>query len=283
MKTKIFSFVLVVAVLSSLILGCGAKVSALVEFVKLLPNNTNALVYLNVASIVKDPDLADMYGNLQDVMAEIEDDYGIALSSINVLAVAYYRDGGAVVITGNYDINSVRNALEYQQEQDFTEDEYMGVEIWRVKDYVLAFPEGMFVMGPSVDTVKSFIELSLGEGSSLYDDEHVKSVVDWLPDGINTLIEREGHVLVEEVGNINVIQYLAGGISFTKSTNTEGTMQIQGCYKFDSASDAEAALAGLEDYFINAIDATNVSSQLKSEFIELTGETELDLVQIFFY
>ena len=276
MKTKIFSLGLVVAVLTSSILGCGAKVSPLVEFVKLLPNDTNTIVYIDVSTMSKDPDLADMYDSLQDEWVGFEEDFGIALPSVNILAIAYYEDGAAVVIKGDFDFDSVHNALRNQESQGFAEDEYKSVEVWIGKDYTVAFPDGMYVMGSSLDTVKNFIELSQGDGTSMYDDEHVKSIVDRLPAGINTLLQNE------DVVSIGGVQYLAGGISLIKSSSIEGTLELKGWYKFGSAADAEAGLADLEDYLKHVFDATNVSSQLNGEFIELTGEAELDVIQIFF-
>lgn len=130
----------------------------------------------------------------------------------------------------------------------------------------VAFLKNMLVLGFE-DAVKLSIRVSQGKETSLYGDQDVKSVVDRLPAGILISIERE-------VAMYN-IQSLAGGVSIGKSARGEGTLEIKAWYKFSSETSAEAAQHDLEDYLEGWYDATHIESQLKGEFIELTGETDI--------
>jgi len=292
MKKVIVAVFLVVLIISGLLVGCSAKISPLVEFVKLLPYGTNSIVYIDVGTMAEDPNLTDMYSSFRDKWIELEEDWGISISSVRVLGLAYSIDSAAVIIKGDFNLNDVRNALQKSQKiPDLTEDVYEGVSIWTGDSYILAFPEDMFIMGSSIENVKTFIELSQGKGTSIYDDELIKTIVDRLPTGINTMIQKgNGAPTFIPKGDVPPdvsirygLQYLAGGISLMKSTNAEGTLYLEGWYKFESAAAAEAGMAGLEDHVKHVFDVTNISSQLNGEFIKLTGEADLNLIQIFFW
>jgi len=51
-------------------------------------------------------------------------------------------------------------------------------------------------------------------------------------------------------------------------------LNITGWYRFESAASAKAALADAEDEFESKFNATQISSQLMGQFIEITGEVE---------
>jgi hypothetical protein len=133
-------------------------------------------------------------------------------------------------------------------------------------DSVVAFLENMLVLGDTYN-VKVAIEVSQGKETSMYDDEDVKSVVDKLPSGILVLIERE-----EAMYNVDA---LVGGVSLRKSAGGKVTLEIKGWYEFRDETSAEAALDDLKDYLKDYFNAINMDGQLKGEFIELTGESEI--------
>jgi len=49
-------------------------------------------------------------------------------------------------------------------------------------------------------------------------------------------------------------------------------------FKFSSETSAEAALHDLEEYVPKSGHVTNIESQLASEFIEITGEQAIDVI-----
>ncbi len=273
MKT-IVALILVAAVLSSSLSACAGKTRPFVELAGLLPSDATGVVYLDIGTMANDPDLANFNSSLQSEMTGIEEDYGIAISSAKALVMAYFKDSALIIFKGDFNLEKIRSALTNNKSEGFTQEKYRNVELWKGTDYSIALPKGMFVLGNSPDKIHGLIELNQGEGTSWYENEQVKSVVERLPEGLNMMMS---------VGSmVRMVQYAAGGVSFTKSTNADSTMSIKGCYRFKNADDAAKSLTGLEDYIKSAFDASSVDIKVDGEFIEVTGEAKLDLTDIFF-
>ena len=265
MKAKIIvAMVIMLAVLGSLIAGCGqSKSGHLVGVMKVFPHDVADFTYVDIEALAEDPDLEDMYDSLRDSLGEFEENAGIDFSDIYSIAYGYNKAGMLMIFKGEFDLNYVRLALK---DQDFEEDEYEGVEIWSEDDSTVAFIKDMLVFGDT-DTVKASIRVSQGKETSMYGNDDVKTVVDKLPAGIMTLIQR-----VEAMPDIDA---LVGGVSIRKSAGGEGTLEIKGWYKFKDETSAEAALDDLEDELTDYFDTINMDCQLNGEFIEITGETDI--------
>lgn len=264
MKVRIIAMVMMLVVLGSLVAGCGSSGGGqLVGIMKVLPYDVAEVTYVDIKAIAEDPDLEDMYGSLQDSFGELQEEVGIDFSDLHAMAYGYGEAGILVILKGKFDIDEFRSALK---DTDTEEDEYRGLEIWTKDNTTLAFLEEMLIFG-DMDTVKVSIRVSQGEETSMYDDEDVKAVIDKLPAGIMIFLQGE-----EALYNIDG---LVGGVSIRKSADGEGTLEIKGWYKFRSETSAEAALADLEDYLKDYFDATDMNGQLKGEFIEITGKTDI--------
>jgi hypothetical protein len=263
MKTRIFAMLVVLAVLVSCITGCTTKDSDLIEILKILPEDAGVIrvMCFNIESLESDPDLADWYRSLQSDIFSPTLPVLLDSSDIRTSAAAMSLDIFLWIFTGEFDHQGIRDFLI---EEDFETDEYEGVETWTLteEELAMAFLEKMFIAG-TIDSVKASIRVSHNEKPSLYSDKDVKSVVDKLPEGVVFTIAR---------GQVGFnIPALASGFSVRKAAS-DTALDITGWSKFESEADAEAALDDVEYQTKNMWNASQISSQIEGQFIELTGE-----------
>jgi hypothetical protein len=253
-----------VAILGSLFIGCSSSTSGyFIEMLKLLPQDTEALMHFDLELMAKDPDLVEMYYSITDGAEIIRNRVGQGID-IQAYTLAMFPNWETVIIVkGNFNKTDVCNTLK---EQAFVSGEYEGIEIWIENSQAVTFIREMIVFG-NTQYVEASIRISQDMEVSLYDYEDVKSVSDKLPQAIKTEL-----YYGEEAG---IGEALCGGISMRNLTRGDDVVDIECWFKFRSETDAETALQSLEEQISDYYNATNTEGQLRGVFVEITADGEL--------
>ncbi len=262
MKTRIIGIIIILGVLISLITGCFREAhSSVKEMMEVLPDDIFAFMSIDLEALRADDDLEDIYDSMWGSEDELSEELGIYPSEINTIAVAYSYDYDMWgFIKGDYYIDEILDTFE---DKGYGHDEYRGVEIWSADYEVFAFLGNMLVTAGSEDSLRASIRISTGEGTSMYSNEDYRDVLNRLPAGIITMLMQEEYE-----------EYLAAGFTMRKSTGTNDTMEINGCFKFSSEQEAKNNIQQMEDD-LESGDAYNINLNQKGEFIEITWEIDM--------
>lgn len=268
MKIKIITVLIVLAVLASGITACTPKGGDLLKVMKLAPRDADMVSCMDIKAMAEDPDFSFIYDDtISNLSYELFDDMDIDVSAISTYAVVETDGDSILVFIGEFDLEDIRDAL---MEEDFAEDEYRGVEIW-TNDYenAVAFIDNMIVFSYSSDIVEACIRRHKNEGSSMYDNEDMKSVADKLPAAIFQVVFGSDSYIYE-------FEYLSGSICLSNEHPDDETLDISGWVRFDSAASAEATMEeDFEDDVRMELDATYIDARPSGQFIEITGEMEI--------
>ena len=264
MKLKIFSFITILMILSFPITGCAQMMGGpLVEIMKILPDDTKTLWSIDIKQFESDSDLEDLYDDFRDEIDEddMEEAIGVSLPDLSTLIVAKSDNSQWVIFKGEFDLDDVRFSLE---DQHLKEDEYRDVEVWR-GDYAVTFLGDMIIVAERFDDIKIPIRLNERKGGSMYDDEYFKSIAERLPSGIINLLTKESGFGAQ-----------ANGITVNKLAMAKDSMEVRGWYKFSSEKRAESSISALEDQLEQQLDAIRIDCRQDGEFVEVTGEVDID-------
>ena len=274
MKVRIFTLLIVLAVMASSITACKQKDSYFIEILKTLPNDIISVDYLGVELIREDADFKDDYIFLTDnIFTAWVPMLGLDFSDIQVIVYADDADeykSGLMVSRGEFDLQNIRNALMVFPEHEFVQDQYEGIEIWigdpdSNEPLGIALLENLLFIG-DVDYMQDAVRVSQKKEPSLYDNEDIKSVADRLSSGI------QAEIYIGEIAS--GIPILAGGRAFFNSNQGDEILNIEGYYKLGSATDAETTLQDLLDSYQWRY-VNNIDSRLIDDFIEVTGEMDI--------
>jgi len=264
MKTKTTSVLIVLVVLASVITACMPTDNYLVQVMKIAPINTDMISCMDMEAIVEDPDFSYTYDYIINYLSyHLLDDIDMDISTVSAFATAETDLHSIFILVGDFNLEDIRGALEYNY---FVEGEYKGIEIWTndLLEQSLAFIDNMIVVS-DITSVETCIRCHKNEDSSMYDDEDIKSVADRLPAAVGYYVFGSDYMYDIEI--------LAGGTCVQNKQPNDEVLNITGWYKFDSATSAETSLRDTIDEFEYEYSATLISSKLRDEFIEITGET----------
>jgi hypothetical protein len=262
MKARIIATLIVLAALVSSITACTTTVSFLPNVMKLAPEDTYMITCMDTKEAVEDPEFDFIYDYMINELSYMM--VGIEASDISASAIIETDRDYVYVVMGNIDLGEVRDALD---DEDFVESEYQGIEIW-TDDYddAVAFIDNMIVVGYS-DEVEACIRRHNSEESSMYDDKDIKAVADKLPAAVVHVVFGADVIYSFEV--------LAGGVYWRNSTSGDEVLDMSGWLRFDSVASAEAAMENIEDDLSWEFNAINIEAHLSGQFIEFTGEMEV--------
>lgn len=276
MKIRIIASLITLAVLASLFAGCSPKQdSYLIEIMKMVPQDATDVWWMNLVAMAKDPDLVDAFYSMQDyIYDEIGWSYeaiggpipGLDLSDGCTYAMVDSEIDYLIIVQGEYDLTETLNILKSFRNEYST---YYGAEVLIMNNFALALMEDVIIVGVS-DYVLAPIRIINGEEPSLYDNDDVESVVDRLPAGIGGILHwREGILTPPALGY---------GISLSKPAIDDSTVEIEGWFKFDSESGAEAALADVEGFMDANYIPGQINCQLEGVFVAVTGESDTSII-----
>lgn len=271
--------VIIVTVLLAL-LGVGAGSACfgggknLVDQVKMVPKEVDFFVYWDVEALGEDVytvwkewknQEGDWLGDMMD----------IATGEVELFVQASAPDLGVVtIVTGEFILDEVEERLE---DNGYTLDPYLGIRMMTKtedgKEVAVAFHKKSVIVGGR-ETVEKCIEIITDkEGSySLYEDPSMRKIIDKLPGGVMTGIERNQTLYLDLVGV---------GMSLEKGD--EETLKLKAFYKFDvsGAAKDQDTLTKVMDH-LAVIDLTTMQAKgadrevkSKDEFIEGTATVHI--------
>jgi hypothetical protein len=272
MKTWIIITLTVLVLLALAIIGCSStKDSNIIRVIKIAPEDTQSIMYMDFDVIKNDPDCAPMYDDMRDsIESEME---GVQVTDIIGYGMINVEHGGLDVRIGEYNTEDMRNTLK---EQGGKEEEYQGIEIWVSDTHGLprafTFIDNMVVFGDK-DTVEASICAYKNIEPSLYDNEDVKTILNEIPGGIF-------HIIINPIPNelLNIFGTGTGFISICNLVEGDEVLDIKGLFKFESEADAENYLEKTKELARGFLFSTpmDIEAKLKGRFIEITGDMDLE-------
>jgi hypothetical protein len=192
-KRRIFSLVLVLLLLATMIGGCSTSgSSSLNDVLKILPDNVNNLFAAEWGKIRADANLQELWAAYSQKMntSSMEQYLGVNSEDVELLAMASGTSVYYIILKGKFDLTKIRPVLETQKLKRL--DDYLRTEMWS-GEVSVAFIRDMMVVTVSIDGLKTMIRLHEGEEKdSFYNHKDFNSVINKLPAGIFTLIASGG-------------------------------------------------------------------------------------------
>lgn len=269
MKLKItpIPIIMMLALLSFPMACSQAKNNSLLETMKVLPDTTTIVIYLDVGALKVDSTLAELYEGFDSTFITDEmSERGISLQDPVKMIIAVSHDSQWLVIKGMSNLKEFRLALA---DQGLEKDEHKGVEIWN-GDYSVAFLDDMVIMTETSKDVRVPIQVAKDKGKSMYDNADMKPIAERLPSGFFDII-------TSEIIDPNYTGYTAVGISVKKPTPLRDTLEVTEWFKFSSEKKARAEVFQLEDRVERQFDAVKVTSRQNNEFVKVTGEVDVNV------
>ena len=270
MKIKIIGALIALGILSVLIAGCGQGAGGAIKgMMKVLPDDIEYFTYFDVKSMRTDRDLRDLYDELKYEMDadSMDDETGLYFSDADAIVGAISEDYDEwVIITGDFDFDDFRDAME---DNGYDEDEYRGVEVWSDGYDAYALINNMVVFCDNEDRIRDAIRLSIGSGSSMYDNEDYADVLSKIPAGIYVMLMQNEYE-----------EYSYTGGTLSKVSGADDILEFNACFKYSSERRAEDDMRELEDGMEEAFDLYAVDVRQSGEFITITGE--IDMADFFY-
>ncbi|MBE8539508.1 hypothetical protein [Geoglobus acetivorans] len=229
---------------------------------KIAPANlTNGVIsYTNLKQIREDTGMQNAYAMLVEGLRVFNLTFSVNAEDID----SYVRGIGWGAITGSFDIEGVRNALN---NLEFSQGEYKGVEFWTPQSNdngAIAVMENMLIFGEK-DVVMGIIDNMKGAKSSLYDySESVRTVVDDLPDGF----------IMRLVPSAGLYYEGAEAIGASVVKDVDGTLKLIGVFKFNSSTYAEKVGPEIETNFQKSPYYSDVSLVQSGEIVKVVAELD---------
>ena len=189
-----------------------------------------------------DADLAAIYETTDMFLLGMLDVFYVDLDQVDYFVKFNSADQREVltVIKGNIDHDNVRETLE---EIGSKYDQYEGIEVWDFKEEskmgystlsMLTFIDEFTIFGTE-DGVEACIDVFQGKRDSFYDNDDVREMLEWLPEGLMLGYGPED----EYDGSVNF------GTSLVKIDSL--TVEMIGVFKFEDSVFARNALGDIED------------------------------------
>ena len=171
--------------------GCIGGDNNAKEGMKEVPEGTLFACY-DLEAMKDDKDLAPIYNKYYEdieLSEHIRGDVKWAALGGNLMSPA-------TIISGNFDIGEIENALECD---GFYKDTYDGEEVWVKEEGAGWFTKSKWIvlhkdklLGGHENGVKLFMGVASGDGRSMYDNEDCRDVVDRAGGGFLTMVMKSG-------------------------------------------------------------------------------------------
>ncbi len=149
----------------------------------LVPDDAEVVTLMDVGRILDNDLLAEEFFDERD-WEDLEDDLGINPEDLSEMVVAMWGGGEVVVMSGNFDLDYIREELE---DQDSEENSYRGYEVWEDPDGSAgALLDGYIVFSDTTRPVENVLKnLYNGSGSLAQADEdnEMKQILDKVGSG----------------------------------------------------------------------------------------------------
>ena len=221
----------VLIVIAVIIPSGSAEKDSFVRMVKMLPEDLPGLTFIDVKVLQSDSDMLSMWNQAKEQFFG-EDLYGENVSKITGFGMAG-SENEMMLYAGDFDLEQMTSIIEQGSVESF---EYEGITVWTDQDASsTAVIDNVVFVGSSED-IQMCINLSNGEGASLYDNKDAKDTIGRLPDG---------YVLGVAVMNSSENDYglLVAGMAVSKN---DGNISQVSLLKFDDSDAAQGYITEFE-------------------------------------
>jgi hypothetical protein len=264
--------------------GGGGTTASAVGTMKQLPKGGDGFAFADLEGMQTNEQLKDLYDSYGDRLNEgydTEEELGASLDEVTGVAT----NGEVVLIKGTFQLDDIRANLE---DQDYDKGEYKDVETWESTDEggetaVAFIDKSLIIIGQTMGDLEDCIDAIKGGGTSLYEDENLKDMMDRLPHGI-------------VVGCAEVPSDFANyGYSYLENVDTAGfsiavkdakNLLLTVVLKFDDNSDADDAKDEIKNDIEDAIDAylgdyleasdVEINVAQDNEYLTVTAEMSIE-------
>jgi len=287
---KLFSGLLVLVLMLTTVVGCGASKTA----IELVPQGANLIANVQVSKIINDRDLRDAYDEaekepgqpqtIEKALDELVKETGIDLSDFSEavifadMATMNVEEYLGVIVEGTFDKKQFIDNIEEKAEMDFTVSDYKGYKLYtgEEEEFGIAFLSDRTLLLGTMEAVKDAIDVSKGDrepvGGIILDTYNrlggalIKVAFELPEEAREALTEEpmpgEIPISLEPFADIDIL-----GFALNKEADTL-TAQIDSHFlSMDSARDAKDTLSGAISFF----KGTSTDQQMK----ELLGKIEV--------
>jgi len=181
-KVRILSFCVgvVLLIVSIIAITCfpGSNKGQFINMAKMLPEDLNQLTFIDAHTLQNDDNLASLWSVLQEQMIG-SDVYGENISKLTGFGIVG-SGSGLSIYTGNFDGKQIEAAIEQESMESY---DYKGVTVWEIQSPLSVAVINNFVFIGYSEDIQLCINVSVGEGSSLYQNKDAKDVINRLPGG----------------------------------------------------------------------------------------------------
>ena len=254
---RILSLIIGVVLLVIALVFCfrGSDKDDFIRMVKMLPEDLSGLTFFDVAVLRADEDLASTWNLIQQQLIG-PDIYGENVSKITVLGLSG-SNNSMMLYKGDFDLEQMTSLIEQGSVESF---EYEGITVWTDQNASsTAVIDNVVFVGSSED-IQLCINLSNGQGASLYDNKDAKDTIGRLPGG---------YVLGVSVMNSSENDYglLAAGMAVSKN---DGNISQVSLLKVDDSDAAQGYITEFE----SQIPSDYVVTQ-DGEYVTISSTSEM--------
>ena len=291
---RVFSWLLVVALMLATAAGCKAPELTAIE---LIPQDANLIATIQVSKIINDQDLRNAYDKakkepgqpqtVEEALNEVVKETGIDLreftQAVIFADVATLGETGylGVIVEGTFDEKQFIGNIEEEAGEEFTTTEYKGYKLYidEKEEFGIAFlSDRMLVLG-TTKAVKDAIDVSKGDRRQVsgiildtynrLGDALIKFAFELPEEARKSLTEEpipgEIPISLEPFANIDIL-----GFALNKEAETI-TIQINSYFlSTDSAEDAKDIISGAISFFKGTLQVPEIKELLAKIEVSVT-------------
>ena len=291
---KLFSWLLVLVFMSTIVAGCGAPGLTATEFI---PQDANLIANIQISEIINDRDLRDAYAEfekearqpqtIEEALDELVDETGIDLRNFSEVVIfadtATLTQAGywGVIVEGTFNESQLIDSIEQELGEELTTSDYKGYVLYtdEGEESGIAFlTDRMFLLG-TMEAVKDAIDVSKGDREQIsgtivdtynrLGDALIKFAFELPEEAREALTEElmpgEIPISLDSFADIDIV-----GFALNKRAETI-TIQISPHFlSTDSAQDAKDTLSGAISLFRGMLEIPEVKDLLGKIEVNVT-------------
>jgi hypothetical protein len=248
----------VLIVIAVIIPSGSAEKDSFVRMLKMLPEDMAELTFIDVNMLQSDSDMLSMWNQAKEQFFG-EDLYGENVSQITGFGMA--GSGNEMMLyAGDFDLEQMTSIIEQGSVESF---EYKGITIWTDQEASsTAVIDNVLFVGSS-ENIQLCINLSNGQGVSLYDNKDARDIIGRLPDGyvLGVAIVGNGSSSEDNYG------LLVAGMAVAKNGGNISQLSL---LKFEDSEAAQAYLTAFQSQIPEQYDVKK-----DSQYITISSTSEM--------
>ena len=231
----------------------------------MVPWESNHFAYWAVDKVGTDPDLRDIYAIFKESpQAQQLMNVGMALFPLEHCARASGFDGEITILEGDLNSEDMERRLA---ENGYGSSDHRKTVIWTPPDESeqdsIALKGEIILMG-SDESLRSCIDtMSVGQKSSLYDDQYIRWLAARLPEGQMVSVYKDSFTSRQEYADL-----ITFGESYKKEN--QDRLRLTAVYMFQDSDAADRAKGQVEDYLGNQ-EFANIKLNTSDNYISITA------------